>query len=109
MNLKTKELYRQKTEILKALAHPTRLAIIDILTNSEKTVEEIRKILGEKQSNISKHLSVLKRSGIVDDRKVGLHRFYYLKYKCVSNFSFCVNETLKYQLKEKKKFAKYLL
>ncbi len=108
MDIKEKQLYKQKADILKALAHPIRLAIIDILTEKEKTVEEIVHLLKERQSNVSKHLSILKKVGIVDDIKVGLNKIYYLKYGCISNFSFCVNETLKQKLKEQKKLARYL-
>lgn len=108
MNNKEKELYKQKADILKALAHPVRLAIVDVLIEKQQTVEEITKLLKERQSNISKHLSILKKTGIVDNKKVGLNRIYYLKYDCISKFSFCVNETLKQKLKEQKQLVRYL-
>jgi len=69
----------------------------------KKSVEEITKILDEKQSTISKHLAVLKNVGIIDDKKVGLYRFYYLKLPCVLNFSLCVEQTLKEKIKLEKK------
>ena len=95
MDKREKELYRLKAEILKAISHPVRLAIIDFLKDSEKSVNDIVKWIGGTQSNVSKHLSILRKAGIVDDRKEGLSRFYYLKIPCVINFSSCVNETLK--------------
>ncbi len=103
MDKKDKDIYKLKAEILKSITHPIRLAILDLLKNKERSVEEITKILDEKQSTISKHLAVLKNVGIIDDKKVGLYRFYYLKLPCVLNFSLCVEQTLKEKIKLEKK------
>jgi len=103
MNKKEQQLYNLKAEILKAIAHPIRLAIIDFLTDGEKTVNEITKWVNSSQSNVSKHLSVLKKIGIIGDRKEGLNKFYYLKILCVTNFSLCVNQTLKKKVEHEKK------
>jgi len=105
MDKKEKDKYKLKAEILKSIAHPLRLAILDLLKNKERNVEEIIKILNEKQSTISKHLAVLKKAGIVDDKKIGLYRFYYLKIPCVFNFSICVSQTLKEKIKLEKKLV----
>jgi len=56
--------------ILKALAHPIRLAIIEFLAKGEKSVPGIVEYVGTSPSNISKHLSVMKNVGILSDRKV---------------------------------------
>jgi ArsR family transcriptional regulator len=109
MKTTDKELYKHKAEILKSLSHPLRLAIIDILNKAEKSVEEITTILQEKQSNVSKHLFILKKSGIVDNKKVGLKRFYYLKYSCIIKFSLCVEETIKQKFKDEKNLIKHLI
>lgn len=106
MKQEQKNVYKIKSEVFKALAHPVRVAILDLLINGEKTVEQISKDLSEKQSNISKHLSILKQAGIADNKKVGLNRFYFLKYPCVVKFSICVNETIKQELKQKKDLIK---
>jgi ArsR family transcriptional regulator len=103
MDKKEKELYKVKADILKAISHPIRLAIIDFLKNGEKSVTDIVKWIGGTQSNISKHLSVLKKAGIVDDRKEGVSRFYYLRIPCVINFSSCVSETLRKKVEQDKK------
>lgn len=106
MDKKEKSQYKLKAEILKSIAHPVRLAIVDLLNNKKRSVEEITKILGEKQSTISKHLAILKKSGIVDDKKIGLYRFYYLKIPCAVNFSICVSQTLKEKIKLEERFLK---
>lgn len=105
MNKRDRELYQVKAEILKAISHSVRLAIIDFLKDGEKSVNDIAKWVGGSQSNISKHLSVLKRIGIVGDRKEGLNRFYYLKIFCVTDFSSCVNETLKKKIEYDRKLV----
>lgn len=108
MDKSEKELYRMKAEILKAIAHPLRLAVLDLLSSKKrKSVSEIVKYLGTTQSNISRHLSVLKKTGIIDDEKVGLSRFYYLKIPCVINFSLCVKETLKEKIRWNKSLGKF--
>ncbi|EKE03370.1 MAG: hypothetical protein ACD_20C00211G0004 [uncultured bacterium] len=96
-----KEFYKLKTEIIKALANPTRLMIIDCLRNGEKTVSEIVEITGEEQSNVSKSLGILKSNGLIKDRKIGLNVFYSLKCGCLDDFFNCfdnvISENLKYQ------------
>ena len=105
MTEKEKELYKLKADILKTVAHPIRLAIIDFLESGEKSVNDIIRWTGGSQSNVSKHLSILRKVGIIDDRKEGLNRFYYLKIPCVTNFSTCVTETLKDRIKQDRKIV----
>jgi ArsR family transcriptional regulator len=63
----------------KALAHPTRLMIIDSLLKGEKCVGDIQDLLQSSQPNVSQHLSILKASGIVDFCQEGNLRCYHLK------------------------------
>ena len=100
MDKTEKAVYKQRAEILKAIAHPIRLAIVDLLAGGEKTVAMIVRHVGSTQSNVSKHLSLLKHSGIIDDRKDGLNRFYYLKIPCAKQFTVCVIETVKARHKQ---------
>lgn len=66
----------KKADVLKALGQPTRLRIIDYLRQGERCVCEIFPAIGGKQSNVSRHLSVLKRAGIVADRREGVSIYY---------------------------------
>lgn len=66
-----------QAEFIKALAHPTRLQILEILRAGEKCVCEIVPELGLEQSNVSRHLAVLKREGILQYRKDGLRVIYW--------------------------------
>ena len=64
------------SEVLKAMADPTRLKILHSLHDNERCVTDILEVVGGSQANISKHLSVLKRSGLVDCRRNGLNVYY---------------------------------
>ncbi|MDI3534684.1 MAG: hypothetical protein PWQ82_1049 [Thermosediminibacterales bacterium] len=103
-----KQVYKYRAEILKALAHPLRLAIVDYLGDGEKCVCDIIDYLGEKQSNVSRHLSLLRQTGIVDTRKEGLNVYYSLKFPCTNNFFSCVDNILQRQHEEKKAVLKQL-
>lgn len=61
-----------KAEILKALAQPTRLKILELLRNGEKCICEIVPALNGEQSNISRHISVMQKSHLVTTRKDGV-------------------------------------
>ncbi len=66
-----------QADFLKALAHPARLQIMEVLRSGEKCVCEIIPELGLEQSTVSRHLSVLKREGILRSRKDGLKVIYW--------------------------------
>jgi len=65
-------------EVLKALAHPTRLQIVAELLKGTKCVTDIQDILPASQSNISQHLTVLRHAGIVNFAQDGSQRCYYV-------------------------------
>ena len=69
----------KKANILKALGQPTRLRIMEYLRDGERCVCEIFPAIGGQQSNVSRHLSVLKRAGLVLDRREGVSIFYRVK------------------------------
>ncbi len=66
-------------DILKALAHPVRLMIVDELLRSPRCVTAIHEILDIRQPNISQHLMILKNSGIVGSDRDGSYRCYYIR------------------------------
>ena len=68
--------YKIQAELLKALAHPVRLQILDILRDGEQCVCHIETALGQRQSYISQHLMLLRKTGVVCDRKDGLRVYY---------------------------------
>jgi len=94
MNKKTKELFEERARIVKALAHPTRLFIVDQLQHKPKCVQELTELIEVDISTVSKHLSVLKNAGIVSDEKRGQMVYYSLKVPCVLNFFGCVESVM---------------
>jgi len=92
--------YRARALILKALGHPTRLFIVDRLSESEQCVCELQELIGADMSTVSKHLSVLKSAGIVAYEKRGKQVWYSLRVPCIRNFFGCIEETLRIRATE---------
>jgi len=69
-----------RADILKALAQPTRLKIIEFLRDGERCVCEIFPAIGEEQSNTSRHLVLMLNNGILSRRKEGLKIYYAIKH-----------------------------
>ncbi len=89
-----KRIYEIRAKIIKAMAHPSRLMMIDALAKSEMCVCELTRLVGVDISTVSKHLSLMKDSGLVVDRKVGQQVFYRLRVPCITNFFSCVEAVL---------------
>jgi ArsR family transcriptional regulator len=79
-----------KAEILKALAHPSRLWMVERLARGECCVCELVRGVNADFSTVSKHLSVLKKSGILEDEKRGKQVFYRLRIPCLLRFMDCI-------------------
>lgn len=94
MDPKTKTLFEARAQVIKALAHPTRLFFVDELSRGERCVCELQEMVGSDMSTISKHLSVLRNAGIIADEKRGNQVFYTLLVPCVLNFFGCVESVL---------------
>ncbi|MEW6138085.1 MAG: metalloregulator ArsR/SmtB family transcription factor [Thermodesulfobacteriota bacterium] len=90
MSVENNERLKIKAEVFKAMGHPIRLGIIELLQSRELCVCEIVDYVGTGMSNVSKHLSMLKRVGIVTDRRDGLKIMYRLTMPCVLDFVRCV-------------------
>lgn len=102
MNLKPRQAYEARARIAKALAHPSRLLILDALGEGEMCVCDLTKLVGADQSTVSKHLSVLKASGLVEDRKEGTMVFYRVKPRCLEGFFRCLENVLAENLAEQR-------
>ena len=104
MDTKTQALLEARARILKAMAHPTRLFILEALAQEKLCVAELTASIGADISTVSKHLSVLKNAGVVSDEKKGLKVFYHLRMPCLNKLLSCVEaeamKHLKQQLKQ---------
>ena len=100
MDKNTQAHFEAKARIIKAMAHPTRLFIVDELSKRERCVADLTDLIGADTSTVSKHLSILKAAGIVTDDKRGLQVWYSLKMPCILNFFGCVEQVQKRAAKE---------
>jgi DNA-binding transcriptional ArsR family regulator len=96
----TKALYERKAEIIKAVGHPLRVAVVDFLKDGEKCVCDIAEHVGSERSNVSRHLAVMLKAGILRSRKEGLMVYYELRTPCILNFLNCATQALKHNVNE---------
>lgn len=76
--------YQKESDLLRALAHPVRLRMVEGLLNRECHVDKIVKTLSLPQSTISQHLSVLRNQGIVQIRKEGVKTCYRVNHRKIA-------------------------
>jgi DNA-binding transcriptional ArsR family regulator len=94
--MKKKQLQLEKLEIaasmLRAMAHPMRIAIVDLLTvNKRLTVTEIYERLGIEQASASHHLNILKNKGLLESKREGKMIFYSLKHNRLTEIIECLD------------------
>ncbi len=77
--------------VFKALGHPARVTIVRQLSGGERCVCELVEAVGLGWSTVSRHLSVLREAGVVEDEKRGLQVFYRLSLPCVARFIACLD------------------
>lgn len=103
MDAKTQAQFEARAKIVKAMAHPTRLFIVDQLAKAdEKCVCELTEMIGADMSTVSKHLAVLKSAGIIQDEKRGSQVYYRLRVPCVTQFFGCVESVMKCNVEEQR-------
>ncbi|MCK5114277.1 MAG: winged helix-turn-helix transcriptional regulator [Phycisphaerae bacterium] len=90
MNAKQKRLYDLKADILQGIAQPIRLQIVDTLAGGELCVCDIVTRVAAERSNVSRHLGVMLRAGILEVRREGLKMIYRLGTPCIVDFLGCI-------------------
>lgn len=100
------ELYKAKAQVIKAMGHPSRLAMIEALADGELCVCELQALVGSDMSTVSKHLSVLRNAGIVSGRKKGLWMYYRLCCPCILDFLGCIDAVIRADAEQKMAMCK---
>ena len=100
VDTQTQARFEARAKIVKAMAHPTRLFMVEELAKGERCVCELTEMVGADMSTVSKHLSVLKAAGILDDKRRGSQVFYALRCPCVLHFFECVETVMKRNAEE---------
>ena len=104
MDATTQAKYEARAKILKAMAHPARLLILDELSkNGERCVCELTEMIGSDMSTVSRHLAQLKHAGLLEDEKRGQMVFYRLRVKCVMDFFDCIESVIKCNLESQRR------
>ena len=104
MDAKSLAKYESRARIIKAMAHPTRLFLVDELAqNGERCVCELTEMVGADMSTVSRHLAILKGAGIVEDERRGAQVFYRLRVRCVLNFFECVESVMECNVKDRRR------
>ena len=101
MGDKNRAKYEARAAIVKALAHPARLMIVDELTDhDQRCVGDLTDMIGTDLSTVSRHLLVLRNAGIVESEKRGTTVYYRLRVKCIGKFFECVESVLQANVRE---------
>lgn len=86
----------EAAEMLKAMAHPVRIAILKLLSNGKPlTVSEIHEILNIEQSTTSHHLSIMKSRNVVCAKRKGKNIFYTISHERIKNILTCIQQCQK--------------
>ncbi len=88
-----------RSDIIKAMAHPVRLMIIDFLKEGPQPFSALYGLFELDKSTVSKHLLVLKEAGIVSSRKNGADMIYSLEVPCVVDFFGCVTAVIQHNVR----------
>ena len=93
--------FAQQAEVVKALAHPFRLAVVECLRDGEQCVCEIARCVGAHLSNLSRHLAMMTYAGLLIRRKDGMKVFYRVRCKRVFAALDCVDRIVREQTAER--------
>ena len=106
MDIKTQAKYEARAKIIKAMAHPTRLFIVDELARTgERCVCELTEMVGVDMSTVSRHLAMLKNVGIIEDEKRGSQVYYSLRCRCATDFFECVESVMKCNARDQQRLT----
>ncbi len=100
IDLLSRKRYEARAVVAKALAHPSRLLLLDALAQREMCVCELTDLVGADQSTVSKHLTILRQTGLVEDRREGSMTIYRLKARCLKRMWQCLDQVLRDNLSE---------
>lgn len=87
--------YDMRATVLKAMAHPARLQMIDALAEGELCVCDLQELVGSAMPTVSRHLAQMKAAGIVADRREASRVYYRLQMPCVLRVFSCIDEVLR--------------
>jgi len=81
----------QRSEVVKAMAHPTRLLVMETLMQGEQCVNDLTALAGCDVTTLSKHLALMKKAGLLVCEKRGLCCYYQIACPCFAEFFRCID------------------
>ena len=99
------EKFHAKAEILKAMAHPSRLKMMDALQIGELCVGDLQQLVGSDLSTVSRHLTVMRAAGLLSCRREGNQIFYELRVPCVMKAFGCLEAVLREDARSARKLV----
>jgi ArsR family transcriptional regulator len=105
MKTGTRERYEARAKVVRAMAHPSRLLILDTLAREDRCVGELAEVVGADPSTVSKHLALLRDAGLVGSRKEGTLHYYHVTCGCIDGFFRCIESVLHENLKAQRRAA----
>jgi len=105
MDRRTKTLLEARAKIIKAMAHPSRLYMLQCLEKRPHCVCELTRLVGADKSTVSKHLTVLKNAGVVTCERRGVEVCYALRMLCIRRFFSCVESVLRMNAEATRRMA----
>ena len=86
-----KKCLEDRSAVIKALGHPSRLRIAEALMKGEMCVCDLKDLVGADMSTVSKHLTLMREAGVLNCEKRGLNIYYSLACDCFADFLRCVD------------------
>lgn len=103
------EIYQMQAEIAKVLANPVRLRVLNLIGDREVAYGALLDDLGVSKANLSQHLAVLRKAGVVSVRRQGVHVYYRLTFPEITDLCAAMREVLAKHLDRSGRRARALL
>lgn len=101
-----KRIFELQAEVIKTIASPKRIEIIDALKEGEKTVSDLVEVLGVPKANVSQHLAVMRHKGILSTRRKGVNVYYSITSPKVIQACSLMKEVLTEQMRERSRLVR---
>ena len=98
--------YAARANVMKALAHPVRLMIVDQLADGERCMCELQPLFKQDKSTLSRHVAILRAAGILQERQEGVRIYLRLATPCILNIFSCITGVLKSEARRASRVAR---
>lgn len=92
------ELVAFQVDVVKALGHPLRIEMVTYLKSKNRSVSDIIEHFGLGPSDASRHLTILKRAGVLAAKRKGQNVYYHVAMSCVPDFLSCIRQSIRKRL-----------